>query len=401
MLTPRKLELRFINLYFWMFWLQCIHGTYLNLFLKRQGFSGTDIGITTSVFALTGVLVTPFIGLKFDRSSNRPAFLVGLTLLAGISFTAYSQASSLAHLIPMAAVLGAGWLALIPLLDSLTFSKAVTSAARHGYGGYRRWGSLGFAVAGLVVGFLAWKLGLWVIFPCFLACTLIIASLATGIPLQAIPAGDRTLKLSAVLDLLRLPNFRMFLLTLLLAATGSSACWSFRAIYLDSIGVPELAIGALWILPIMAEVGCFTLARPLVERWGTGVLITAGLLVGTVRWWLLSFMTYSPWLFITETLHGVSFALFYAAAVTFVQREVPERLRGTAQVMFFSTIMGLGASLGAFLGGRMYDEVGMLPVLRIAGSLGGLAGVLQMLLVRHVPARRFIPPAPTVGGFQG
>ena len=44
----RSLELRFIQLYFWMYWLLCINGTYLNLYLKREaGLTGTQIGVVT------------------------------------------------------------------------------------------------------------------------------------------------------------------------------------------------------------------------------------------------------------------------------------------------------------------------------------------------------------------
>lgn len=381
--SSRKLELRFIGLYFWLFWLQCIYHTYLNLYLKRQGFTGTDIGVMGAAVALTGVLVMPFLGVKFDASNKRPAILASLTVLAGVAFVLFSRVPSLGLLVPLAVVLALGWLPLIPLLDTLTFSKTVTGAARHGYGGYRRWGSLGFLVAGVTVGCLAELFDLWVIFPSYLICALLVATLASGIPSQAMPMGDRTIKLSVILDLLRLSNFRRFLLFILFTSLGNGMCWPFRTIYLDSIGVPEWAIGVLWILPILAEIVCFTLARAAISRWGTRPLIMTGLAFGALRWWLLSLVTYSPLLFLTETLHGLSFALYYPAAVTFVQSEVPNRLRGTAQVLYFSCVAGIGSALGAFLGGRMFDEVGMLPVLRIGGTLVMVTGALVMMFVRE------------------
>ena len=131
---------------------------------------------------------------------------------------------------------------------------------------------------------------------------------------------------------------------------------------------------------------CFTIGQRLLRRWGTAPLILAGRLMGTARWWALSLMTYSPWLFLTETLHGPSFALFYPAALRFVHSEVPARLRGTAQILFFTSTMGLGSSVGAFVGGRVYDLVGMVPLLWIGGAVIAVAGVLQVALVKHISA---------------
>jgi PPP family 3-phenylpropionic acid transporter len=392
----RGLELKFINLYFWVFWLQCIQGTYLNLFLKRNGLTGTEIGILGAAASVVGVLVTPFIGVRFDCSPRRPAFLSQLALLAGASFALYAFPRSLALLLPLALVLSASWGPLIPLLDSLTLSRVVTAASRRGYGGYRRWGSLGFAVGGLTVGFLAGRIGLGVIFPAYLACALVVAWLASGIPKEAAPAVRDELRLSAVGDLLRIKPFRTFLLVILFSYAGNSGCWTFRAIYLDSIGVPEAAIGALWLLPILAEVACFSFARRLIERYGTTKLMSLGILLGVMRWWLLSAQSWTPLLFVTEILHGLSFAIFYPSAVAFVSSVVPTRLRGTAQIMYFSSTAGLGGAAGAFIAGRIFDVLGVRPVLWIGGALGVVTSVLILALVKPAEGTRRAPVPPPV-----
>ncbi len=380
--SQRWLGLRFVSIYFWTFWLQCIMGTFLFLYLRRRGFTGTDIGILGATSALTGLLVTPLIGIRFDSSHNRPRFLAGLAVGCGLAFISYSLPLGPRQLIPSAVLLAAFWLPIIPLTDSLAFSKDVLSAAPQGYGGYRRWGSIGFAVAGVAVGALAKTVGLKAIFPAYFACALICAALSLGIPRGAIPAGDKTLKLGAVLDLLRIRRFRLFLGIMLLSFAGSSACFSFRAIYLDSIGVPESVIGALYVLPIAAEVVCFSYARHLAERFGPMPLIAAGLSLSTARWWILSFMSYSPFLFLTEILHGVSFAVFYPAALSLIGGTVPARLRGTAQILFFSSALALGGTVGSYLGGRLFDFAGMLYVLRVMGSMPVVAGLLHLMSAR-------------------
>ncbi|MEK7765897.1 MAG: hypothetical protein AAB368_06630, partial [bacterium] len=86
----RSLEIRYIQLYFWIYCLMCLNGTYLNLFLKREsGLTGTQIGFLSGSLSAAGVILTPLIGLRFDASRRRPAFLSNLALLAGLAFCLY------------------------------------------------------------------------------------------------------------------------------------------------------------------------------------------------------------------------------------------------------------------------------------------------------------------------
>ena len=192
---------------------------------------------------------------------------------------------------------------------------------------------------------------------------------------------------SAVLELLRLPNFRRFLAVILFASIGSAMCYTFRSIYLSSIGLSNGTIGMLWLLIIPGEFVCFTWAARWMNRWGTGPLVMFGLVVAGLRWILLSFAR-PPWLYAVEILHGIGFAVYYPAAVAFVQAEAPARLRGTAQVLFFSVAAGLGSALGAAVAGRMSDVLGMQPVLWFGGGLQVAGGILQIILVRHRPPQR-------------
>lgn len=391
----RGLERRFIQIYFWVFWLMCLNGTYLNLFLKREShFTGTQIGALSGVLSATGVFLTPLIGLWFDASRDRPKFLAMLALVAGAAFLFYSLPVDWYVLLPVAVLFASGWLPIIPLLDTMASSDHVKGASSRGYGGYRRWGTVGFAVAGGAGGLLTGAVGLRAAFPLYAGCAILVAWLARGIPRHA--AGHRAApgtparlpRPADVLDLLRLPNFRRFLGVVLISSMGAGACYSFRSIYLSSIGLSDLAIGLLWLWIIPGEVICFTRAARWQERWGTGPLVTVGLIAAGLRWILLGYVNV-PLLYAVELLHGVGFAVSHPAMVGFVQREAPARLRGTAQILFFSTTVGLGSAVGAATAGRIYDVSGMRPVLWFGGGLIMLGGLLQTLVVRHHgPANR-------------
>ncbi len=375
------LESRFVQLYFWLFWLQCIHGTYLNLFFKREhGLTGTEIGTLSAIYAGAGVVLSPLIGTRFDASHRKPWFLAGLALLAGGAFCLMALDLPLAARLPIAILLGCGWLPMVPLTDSITVGDRVAKQMKRGYGGIRRWGSVGFALGGALVGELTGHWGLALIFPAYAGCSLLVAWLVSGIPQRAIATADHTVRSSAVLDLLRIAPYRRFLLVTLLSYVGGSMCHSFRAIYLSSIGLHDEHIGRLWLLLIPGEVLCFTYARKLADRFSPGLLMMAGTAIGGVRWILLS-RAAPPTLYGVEFLHGISFAVYFPAATAYVQKVVPERLRGTAQTLFFACGFGIGGSIGAYTGGRIYDAAGLVPVLTLGGSILIVTGLLMWLLL--------------------
>lgn len=367
----------------------CINGTYLNLFLKREaGFTGTEIGYLAGTLSITSLLLTPLIGIRFDHATNRPAFLAGLVFVAGGAFCAYASPVAWYWLVPVAVVFACGWPPLIPLVDTIASSEHVSGASRHGYGGYRRWGSVGFALAGPVAGQIVRWWGIRSIFLAYASCAVVVAWLMNGIPARAAaghqPTGGpgRVPRPSDILELLYLPNFRRFLAVVIFSSIGSAACYQFRAIYLSSIGMSDVAIGRLWLLIIPGEVLCFTFAARWQRRFGTGPLVMTGLILSGLRWILLGYVRI-PVLYAVELMHGIGFAVYSPAAVSFVQREAPPHLRGTAQILFFSTAAGLGTAVGSVIAGHIYDALGMRSVLWWGGSLLIIGGLLQMLLVRH------------------
>ena len=395
----RSLELRYIQLYFWIYCLMCLNGTYLNLFLKREsGLTGTQIGFLSGSLSAAGVILTPLIGLRFDASRRRPAFLSNLALLAGLAFCLYMLPVPWYALIPVAVLFACGWLPIVPLNDSIANTEQVTGASRHGYGGYRRWGTVGFALAGGLSGQLTGAFGLRAAFVAYALCALMVAWLMRGIPRRVAehvpaagrPGGEiapRVPRFADVVELARLPGLRRFLMVTLLSSVGASSCYAFRSIYLSSIGMSDRAIGMLWLLIIPGEVVCFTLAARWQKRWGTGPLVMTGLVLAGTRWILLGYAQL-PALYLVELLHGVGFAVYWPSAVKFVQDSAPHRLRGTAQILFFSTAAGIGNAIGPAIAGRVYDLFGMRPVLWFGGSLLILSGVLQVAFVRHpAPAR--------------
>ena len=82
-----------------------------------------------------------------------------------------------------------------------------------------------------------------------------------------------------------------------------------------------------------------------------------------------------------QLLHGPTFSLMWIAGVAYADRIAPPGLEATAQGLFSGVMLGIGAAAGAFLGGVLYEHVGLVVLFRLA-SLLSLVGVGFVFLIR-------------------
>jgi predicted MFS family arabinose efflux permease len=68
----------------------------------------------------------------------------------------------------------------------------------------------------------------------------------------------------------------------------------------------------------------------------------------------------NPWLVLPmQLLHGFSFSALWVAGVAHADGTAPSGMSTTAQAIFSGVSMGLAAAVGAFIGGLLYERVGL------------------------------------------
>lgn len=70
-----------------------------------------------------------------------------------------------------------------------------------------------------------------------------------------------------------------------------------------------------------------------------------------------------------QTLHGVGFGIFWATAVSEIDGFFSLEQRAVAQGLLGALHFGLGAGLGALVGGFMYQYLGAVPMFQITAII--------------------------------
>src|SRR4029077_8659405 len=121
-------------------------------------------------------------------------------------------------------------------------------------------------------------------------------------------------------------------------------------------------------------------------RFRLSTLLAAAFAVSAARWLAIGVVR-APWaLIVLQALHGMTFGMFWSAAIALVAATVPASLRATGQALLIMAI-NLGAALGNTITGRVYDAYGsrLLFLLAAVGELAPLAVVLATRRRLHDP----------------
>ena len=125
------------------------------------------------------------------------------------------------------------------------------------------------------------------------------------------------------------------------------------------------------------EVFVLMMFHRLQVRFRLQTLLAAAFAVSAARWLAIAGRPRAGALIALQALHGMTFGMFWSAAIALVAADVPASLRATGQALLVIAI-NLGGAVGNAIAGRVYDAYGsrLLFLLAAIGELAPLAVVL-------------------------
>lgn len=230
----------------------------------------------------------------------------------------------------------------------------------------RVWGTIGWIVSGLVVGFgLNWVLSTTAeqsVWPFYLgagaAVLLAVYSLTlphTPPPLKGQRASTAEIVGFDAVRRLSSQSFWTFIIASVLLCIPLAAYYSYTALFIGHAGVQNVAG---WMSTgQMAEV-IFMLLMPLAFRkLGVKWMLLVGMLAWVVRYSL--FAVGAPdqvfWMILAGiVLHGICYDFFFVTGMVYVEKKAPPAIRAQAQGFLVQMTLGVGMFIGMLVSGRLF-----------------------------------------------
>ncbi len=338
-----RMKISLVLFYFFYFAIVGVYVIFLPTVLADFGYTKAQIGI---IFAAAPFMrfLTPFLFKRFI-TLDHVAFLVSLivTLASTILFliTIEKFWLYLASNLIFGAVIGIS----LPYVETI----ALYAVSKEQYGKIRLFGSIGFMGIALWLGKVLETPNEALYYLIFLAC--ITALFGTSVVYFDRHITTDTAKNNHAFAL---RSFPWFWVSIFLMQVGFGGFYNFFTIYEVAHGFSLETVSWMWSFGVICEIVMLYLQGPLL-RQNLLLVLKIATFATSVRWILLYLTPDSIYMvFVSQSLHAISFALYHTAAISYIFMIYPQKR--LAQQFFLGIAFGLGGAIGALLAGQIYGE---------------------------------------------
>ncbi|MCB1890499.1 MAG: MFS transporter [Rhodocyclaceae bacterium] len=361
--------------YFFYFAFIGAFAPYFTLYLQSLRFPAADIAVLMSLMQVMRIVAPNLWGLMADRAGRRVG-IVRLSAVASlVGFGGFFLTESFTGIFIAMALMSFFWSAALPLVEGLTFDHLDSAMGR--YGKIRSWGSVGFIVAVLAIGYALEVLPerhlLWM-------TALILAGImafAFSIPEPArVVRGNEDVRLASIL---RRPEVQALLAACFLMSAAHGALYVFYSIHLVDAGYGTEVVGWMWTLGVVAEIGVFMAMPQMLRAFSLRAILMVAFACAVLRFAMIGWGVDSlPVLLAAQLMHGATFGAYHAAAIAAIHQWFPGRAQSRGQALYGSLSFGAGGMLGGLVSGYLWEPIGAAWTYTV-GSGFALAGLLLIV----------------------
>lgn len=369
------LKARLAGFYFFYYSTVGAFMAYWGPYLIAREFSPAQVGIAFALMGLSRATVPLLWGWWADRSGRRMTTVRAAAFVSLLLFAMMPLMHGVRPVMAMMLAYTLFWNALLP-----QFEVVALKHLRGDVGVYTRvrlWGSVGFIVAVVMVGWLLDRTGiLWepllvsVLFACM-------AALAWAVPDFVDVPVSRASQSGSLLPVLRRREVWVFLLACFCSQMSFAPYYNFFSIFLGLHGYSRSLAGQLWALGVAAEIALFMGVSRLVRSVGPRRLMLLALGSAALRWLALGLAVDMLWVLIpVQLLHALSFGAYHAVAMHYIQTLFPPDQQGRGQAAYNAASYGVGGSLGSLSAGYLWQATSPGFTFVAAGLVAALGGFL-------------------------
>ena len=373
--TNKNYYWRIAGFYFFYYAFIGMFAPYWSLYLKSIHFDAVEISILLSVQPVMRMIAPNLWGWLADHTGKRLYVLKIAATLSAVFYMGVFFTTSFWGMLAVLALMSFFWSASMPLVEATTLSYLGKHSTR--YGRIRSWGSIGFimTVVGLGYAFdhiaIAWLL--WA----GLVCEVGILLFSRQIPHTEVAAHHTD----------TLPIKQIVFKPRVMALLGACFCMSmahgpyytFYSIYLVDHGYSKSAIGGLWALGVICEIAVFFVMPWLANRYGYTRILLVSFACAVVRFLMIGwYVDMLLILLIAQVLHAATFGAYHAASVGLVHEFFKGRHQAKGQALFGSLTYGAGGMVGGLASGPLWERLGA-SMMFSASALAALIGLALMI----------------------
>ena len=341
--------------YFFYFAYLGAFAPFFSIYLASRGLSPVEIGVVMGLPQVTRIIAPHLWGWIADAAGS-PVRIVRATAAAG-ALCWLGLFGSATFLWICVVILAVGFFlsAALPLVEATTLSHLGRETGR--YGAIRLWGSIGYIIAVVGVGYaidlLEAGILLWIV-AASLAGTLAFSWLVPDAQLPHESTGQAPIR-----ELLMRPDVIALMAACALMAVAHGPYYTFYSIHLVDHGYSKATTGWLWALGVVCEIAIFLWLPRLYAAYTLRAILIGSFALSVARFLIIGWAADSLVLLLfAQALHAASFGSFHAAAIGIVHQLFHGRHQARGQAIYGSLTFGIGGTVGSLASGYSWEPFG-------------------------------------------
>ncbi|CAM2741445.1 MFS transporter [Erysipelothrix tonsillarum] len=340
-------------------------------FLTHLGYSASQRGLILSFLAIIAMVGQILSGYLCDRYGTiKRFFIYGTFILAATGMLSYCvNINNFYYHFFLVGIMAGTVRILSNLFETWVLE---VDGIYHQFSFIRSFGSLGWALASLVSGFLIHRYGypsLGYISGLMSLVVIFYSFKLEDASKQTIEGSTATLSFKDLKVLFT--NKRYMYLVIVFTLT-------YFVINVDSITITDYMfhlggnaqdVGIKWFVEALSEIPLMLVGGILLKRYGGKKLMVFSSLIMIVRMVTYGMATSVPQIIILSTLQAITFPLILVAQKDLIFRESPSHLRSTAQMFSISMSIGFSAIITPLVSGYLVEWMPIQTVIFIFGAI--------------------------------
>ncbi len=350
----------FLNFFIWGMWFVTM-GTFLTK--SNIGASGSQTGLAYGTQSL-GAIIAPFIiGMIADKYFAAQKILGVLHLAGAVLLYLMSGSSEFENFYSLLLPYMILFMPTLALINSVALNQI--NDAEKEFAFIRVWGTIGWIVAGLIIGWMAWESS-----PETLNGTFMVAAAVSALygvfcfflpdtpPTKAGKSVSfyETIGLDA-LKVLKDKNYLVFFLASILICIPLAFYYGQANQFLNEINMDGAA--AKMTIGQMSETLFLFLMPLFFIRFGVKQMLLIGMIAWAVRYLLFVYgnVDNNLWmLYGAIALHGICYDFFFVTGQIYTDQKSGKEIRSSAQGLITLATYGLGMYIGFYVAGEIVDH---------------------------------------------
>lgn len=349
-----------------------------SLYLAARGFDALAIGELSALLVGTKIIAPNIWGWIADYTGKSLRIIRTASFFAALLFAGFLLVQGYTEFAVVTLAFSFFWNATLPQFEVVTLSHIQTEP--HRYSQIRLWGSVGFIIAVLGIGWLLDYQDISMLPAIILA--LLTANWLVALMTPEAPAMLTKQASSGLAAILKRPEVLAFLVVYLLLQIAHSAYYVFFSVYLKQFNYSSTTTGFLWALGVAVEIVLFLLMRGLLKRVSLRRILLVSILLSVLRWLLIAVYVQNFWVIVgAQFLHAATFGALHVVAMYLVQSYFGTQHQGKGQALYTSVSFGMGGMLGGYASGYYWTQLGSQQVFMLAAACCFLAWIIASIWV--------------------